>query len=104
MRMNPGCLQPVPFVGQGDFHSEISALLQVLLDLPRKMVHVEDDLLRPIPGYVPNSPLKEGHASHLDQCLGLLVGQGFKPGADAGGEEHCFHRKMVRYEQYRKAS
>ena len=68
--------------------------------LVAEMVDVDDNGVKAIVDEVFDIAFQEGPASDLNEGLGLVVGQLFQPGTQAGGKDHggaFIHESFVRY-------
>lgn len=90
-------------IADTDVESEIAVLMQVVDNLLRKVVHIDDDALITSSLELMDDMPKKRLSPHPDECLGHRVGQGLEARPESGCEYHSlFHGHKITQKREKK--
>ena len=93
-----GVEQEMVFAGDFEAHAEIVVRLEVIDHPIGKMMDVNDDLVDAKSAKPRESDFEERAAVDFDKGFGARIGERAQARAEAGGEDHGFHRKRINTE------
>ena len=87
-----GVKKVVGLIGDGKVGTEVIVGFQIVNDLVREMMHIDDYALEATVFKSKDDTLEQRLSFHADQSFRLVVGEGLQAGAKSGCENHClFH-------------